>query len=176
MRPRVTSHHFNRDTNHRKLLLRKWVRALVEHGEIVTTEVKAKETRRLADRLIHRALTHSVSARRQLHVFFGARDVVNTLVEKIAPTMKKRASGFTTLVRLGKRRGDNVEMVRLSLVEQREERHTLKSKVERPKRARKTTKKKVSQKLAAKRASQAKRLSVAEKLTQKETAKPRRAL
>ena len=61
MRHRVTSHHFNRDTNHRKLLLRNLVRALVEHGEIVTTEVKAKETRRLADRLIHRALTHTFS-------------------------------------------------------------------------------------------------------------------
>lgn len=173
MRHRVASKHFNRDTNHRKMLFRNLVRSLIEHGEIVTTVAKAKETRRVADRLIHTALVDSVATRRQLHTFFGQRDVVNTLVEKIAPAMKKRVSGFTTLVWLGKRRGDNVELVKLSLVEQRLERHTLKSKAERPKRTKKVGKKKSSKKLAAKRASQAKRLSVVQKLAQKETAKPR---
>ena len=87
MRHRIANKHFNRDSNHRKMLMRNLVRALVEHGEIVTTVAKAKETRRLADRLIHTALVDSVSVRRRLHVFFGQRDVVNTLVEKNTPTI-----------------------------------------------------------------------------------------
>lgn len=141
MRHRVASKQFNRDTNHRKHLLRNLVRSLIEHGEITTTAAKAKETKRLADRLIGMAKTDSVAVRRQLHTFFGKRDVVSTLVEKIAPLMKKRASGFSKVSKLGKRRGDNVEMVKLSLVEQREVNHTLKSHVERPKRVKKPAKK-----------------------------------
>lgn len=127
MRHRVKAKHFNRDANHRKLLLRNLVRSLIEHGEITTTEVKAKETKRWADRLINQARTNSVAVRRTLHTYFGKRDVVNALVEKIAPVFGKRTSGYTTITRLGKRRGDNVEMVKLALVEQPKNRHTLKS-------------------------------------------------
>jgi large subunit ribosomal protein L17 len=140
MRHRVKSKQFNRDTNHRKMLVRNLVRSLIEHGEIVTTLQKAKETRRWSDRLIHTAKTDSVAVRRQLHAWFGRRDVVSTLVEKIAPAMKKRQSGFTTIARLGKRRGDNTELVKLSLIEQRAERHTLKAKVDRPIKRRKVAK------------------------------------
>lgn len=131
MRHRVQAKHFNRDANHRKMLLRNLVRSLVEHGEIVTSEAKAKETKRLADSLIHQAQSRQVATRRQLHTFFGKRDVVNALVEKIAPAMGKRTSGFTTLSRLGKRRGDNMELVKLSLIAQPEVLHTLRAKLER---------------------------------------------
>ena len=103
------------------------VRSLVEHGSIETTEAKAKETRRLADKLISTAKNDSITTRRELHKFFGKRDAVNTLVDRIAPLMKKRDSGFTTLVKTGKRRGDNVAMFRLSLVEMPEKTGDLKS-------------------------------------------------
>lgn len=118
MRHRNKNKHFNRDSNHRKMLLRNLVRSLLEHGHITTTEAKAKETKRLADRLINQAQQDKVAVRRNLHRFFGKRDVVNTLVDKIAPAMGKRTTGFSTITRLGKRRGDNVEMVKLSLIEQ----------------------------------------------------------
>lgn len=127
MRHRVKTHRFNRDANARKMLVRGLVRSLVEHGAIVTTLAKAKETRRWADKLIGQARVDSVESRRLLHTFFGRRDIVNTLVEKTAPAMGKRVSGFSTLVRLGKRRGDNTELVKLSLVTQPKVLHTLKS-------------------------------------------------
>lgn len=116
MRHRVATKRLNRDTNHRKALLKNLVRALVETGSIVTTEVKAKETKRIADRLIHKAQTDTVAVRQQLHRVFGRRDVVNTLVDRVAPAMKDRVSGFTTLKLEGTRRGDNSDLYRLSLV------------------------------------------------------------
>lgn len=117
MRHRVKSNQFNRDTNARKALLRNLVRALVETGSIVTTKGKAKEIKRLTDKLVARAKKDGVAARRQLHQFFGKRDAVNVLVDQIAPAMAKRNSGFTRIKAEGNRRGDNSEMVRLEFVE-----------------------------------------------------------
>ncbi len=116
MRHRVKVNKFNRDTKHRESLFKNLVRSLVEHGSITTTEPKAKEVKRLADRLIGKAKTDSVHMRRQLHEIFGKRDVVNTLVDRIAPLFTDRVSGFTTLTAAGTRRGDNTRMVEISLV------------------------------------------------------------
>lgn len=127
MRHRVSKKHFGRDTNHRKALLRNLVRSLVENGEVTTTVAKAKETRRLSDKIIAKASKGDLNTRRNLHKFFGKRDVVNTLVDRIAPAMKDRISGFTRLVKVGKRRGDNSEMAKLSLVKKPERLGDLKS-------------------------------------------------
>jgi large subunit ribosomal protein L17 len=127
MRHRVTSKQFNRDTNHRKALLKNLVRSLIEEGLIVTTEAKAKETKRVADRIIHKAQTDSIATRRGLHRFFGQRDVVNTLVDRVAPAMKDRVSGFTTIAPMGNRRGDNSALFKLELVAKPERIGTLKS-------------------------------------------------
>lgn len=117
MRHGIKAKHFNRDANQRKLLLRELVMSLVKYGQISTTMPRAKEVRRVADRLIHDAQTDSLATRRNLHRFFGKRDVVNTLVDRVAPVMGKRQSGFTRIVSVGTRRGDNAPMVTLSLVE-----------------------------------------------------------
>ncbi|HEX9817826.1 MAG TPA: 50S ribosomal protein L17 [Patescibacteria group bacterium] len=127
MRHRVKAKHFNRDVNHRKMLLRNLVRSLVEQGEITTTQAKAKETKRWADKLIGQAQSQSLATRRRLHRFFGTTDVVNTLVDKVAPAMNKRTAGFSRITNLGQRRGDNTELVKLSLVEKPESLGTLKS-------------------------------------------------
>ncbi len=170
MRHRRANKHFNRDTNHRKMLVRNLVRALVEQGEITTTEAKAKAVKQWADRLISTAQGDELHARRLLHRFFGKRDVVNTLVERIAPAMSKRKSGFSRIVRLGKRRGDNVEMVKLSLVEQPKETGTLKSGKTYKKPAKKAVKKAAPKKAASKpKAKPAKK--AAAKSTKKNTKK-----
>jgi large subunit ribosomal protein L17 len=170
MRHRVQSLQLNRDTNHRKHLLRNLVRELVEHGAIVTTKVKAKETRRIADKLINKALTDSITTRRLLHRFFGKRDVVNTLVDRVAPAMKGRVSGFTTISNVGLRRGDNTEMVKLQLVAMPERAGSLRSGKPAPKKAAK----KAATKPAAKatKAEPAKKAAPAAKETKKAEAKP----
>jgi large subunit ribosomal protein L17 len=116
MRHRVDAKQFNRDANHRKALMMNLVRNLLENGFMVTTIAKAKITKRLADKYIHTAQTDSIASRRNLHRVFGKRDIVNTLVEKIAPAMKDRQSGFVTSSVVGPRRGDNTTMIRLELI------------------------------------------------------------
>lgn len=127
MRHRVAKRHFNRDTKHRKAMIMNLVRSLVEQGEIKTTTEKAKEVRRWADKLVSKAKAGDVAARRSLHRFFGKRDVVNTLVDRIAPLFPDRNSGFTTKEVLGKRRGDNTEMTKISFVARPEVVGTLKA-------------------------------------------------
>ena len=116
MKHRVKSKRFNRDTSSRKALLRNSLRALIEHGHIETNESRAKEVRRLADKLITKAKKGDLASRRELHKFFTKRDVVNTLVDQVAPALADRQSGFRSLEKLSKRRGDNVTMYRLSLL------------------------------------------------------------
>lgn len=116
MRHRSTNKKFNRDTKSRKALFKNLVRSLVETGSIVTTESKAKEAKRIADKLIGKAKTDSLVTRRTLHRFFGVRDVVNTLVERVAPEFSDRVSGFTRVTKIGVRRGDTAQMAQLTLV------------------------------------------------------------
>jgi large subunit ribosomal protein L17 len=116
MKHRVKSKQFNRDTNSRKALFKNLLRGLFEHGAIKTSEARAKEIKRLADKIVSNAMENTVATRRNLHEIFGRRDVVNTLVEKIAPAMNDRKSGFTTIEKLAPRRGDNTVLYKLSLM------------------------------------------------------------
>jgi len=116
MKHRVQAKHFNRDVKSRKALLKNLLRDLFKHGEIKTSEARTKEVRRLADKLISMASQNTLTARRELHKFFGRRDVVNTLVDKIAPALSGKKSGFTALEKLAPRRGDNTTLFKLSLL------------------------------------------------------------
>lgn len=116
MRHRVSSQGFNRDTNHRKAMIMNLTRSLFEHGEIETTQAKAKEIKRWADKLLGVAKKGTLEAKRELHQFFGKRDVVNTLTHVIVPSFSDKISGFTSLEVTGKRRGDNSVMAKLSLI------------------------------------------------------------
>ncbi len=116
MKHRVKAKHFNRDNSSRKALLKNLLRDLFKHGEIKTSEARTKEVRRLADKLISTASKNTLAARRELHKVFGRRDVVNTLVDKIAPALSGKKSGFTSLEKLAPRRGDNTTVFKLSLL------------------------------------------------------------
>lgn len=120
MRHQIKAKHLNRDSTSRKALFKGLVTSLITSGEIQTTETKAKVIKGLVDKIIHRAQEGSVNTRRVLARFFGRRDVVNELVDKVAPSMKDRSSGFTRIVRLGKRRGDNTMLVKMQLVNNEE--------------------------------------------------------
>jgi large subunit ribosomal protein L17 len=118
MRHRVQAKHFNRHANARKGLFKGLVRELVEHGSITTTKQKAKAIKGIADKIVSTAQAGDLAARHLLHRFFGARDVVNTLVDRVAPAMSSRVSGFTTMSDIGIRRGDSAELVKLSWTQQ----------------------------------------------------------
>jgi len=172
MRHRVQKRHFNRDTNHRKHLLRNLVRSLVEKGEITTTVAKAKETKRIADKLVGKAAKNDINTRRVLHRFFGKRDVVNTLVDSVAPAMSDRKSGFTTISKVGKRRGDNTELVKLSFVTKAKNVGSLNS--DKPYETRKVkakSPKKVAKKKVASKVAKASKTEASKKPASKKTTK-----
>ncbi len=114
MRHRVADKKFNRDANQRKGLFYGLLRNLTERGAIVTTLPKAKVLKGLMDRAVSQAKDSSIASRRLLHKEFGDRQVVNILVERVAPAMTDRNSGYTTLEKLGNRRGDNTPMAKIA--------------------------------------------------------------
>lgn len=116
MRHNVRGKKLGRDTKHRIALFKNLARALVLHGTVTTTVIKGKELKRLADKLVTAAKGDSMSARRMLHMYFGKRDVVNTLVDRVVPVMQDRKSGFTTLTKIGTRLGDNTDLVTVAWV------------------------------------------------------------
>lgn len=116
MRHRSSKKYLGRNTDQRKSLFKNLLSSLFVHGEIQTTEAKAKAIKGLADKLIVKAQPRTIAARRLLSRFFGTRVVVNRLVDEVAPAMSDRKSGFTRIIRLGKRKGDDSVMVKMELV------------------------------------------------------------
>lgn len=118
MRHRIKSYHFNRDTNERKALLKNLVINFLTRGAIMTSKSRASEVKRLTDKLLFKAQTNSLSVRQQIHRFFGTRQMVNLLVDKLAPAQKGKTAGFSRLSQVGPRRGDNTNLVKLELISQ----------------------------------------------------------
>lgn len=120
MRHRVAGKKLARSRSHRKALFRNLLSALILHGEIRTTESKAKAIRRLFDRLVTKGKSGTLHARRVVAAFLNNKKAVNRLVDEIAPKSRDRPGGFTRIIRLGRRRGDDAMMVKLELVEKPE--------------------------------------------------------
>lgn len=116
MRHRLSGKKLSRTKNQRKALFKSLISSLVTHGRIKTTEARAKAVKRLADRLITKAKTGGLHGRRQVAVILHDKKVVNRLVDEIAPRFLHRPGGFTRILRLGPRKGDQAMMVELSLV------------------------------------------------------------
>ncbi|PKM84929.1 MAG: 50S ribosomal protein L17 [Firmicutes bacterium HGW-Firmicutes-11] len=105
-----------RPTAHRKLMLRNLVTDLLREGRIQTTDCRAKETRKLAEKMITLGKRGDLHARRQALAFLFSEDVVTKLFEEIGPKYADRNGGYTRILKLGPRRGDCAEMVFLELV------------------------------------------------------------
>jgi large subunit ribosomal protein L17 len=102
---------------HRKALLRNLATALLEHERIITTEPKAKELRRVADKLVTLGKRGSLHARRQALQTVQSTTVVQKLFNEIAPRFAERQGGYTRILRLGYRPGDAAAMVVIELVD-----------------------------------------------------------
>jgi large subunit ribosomal protein L17 len=141
MRHRVKGRKLNRDSAHRNALRKNLIADLICYEQIVTTEAKAREIRPSAERMItlaKRGLENGksdpakeVHARRMVASrlpkvrvaedesgYFEEVNVVQKLFEKIAPRYAERPGGYTRMVKIGKRPGDNAEMAVLMLVEE----------------------------------------------------------
>ena len=96
----------NRSGAHRKALMRNLAAALIRFDAIRTTDAKAKELRRFADRLVSLGKQATLAARRRAFDRVRDRDAVEKLFEVIAPRFDDRPGGYTRIVKLGLRAGD----------------------------------------------------------------------
>lgn len=117
MRHRVKGKKLSRTSSQRKALFKGLINALVIHGEIKTTESKAKAVRGLLDKLITKGKKGTLHSRRLIAAFLQNKMAVNRIVNDLGPLFAKRTGGFSRMIRLGARRGDNATMVKLELVE-----------------------------------------------------------
>ena len=102
---------------HERLMLANLATSLFEHSRITTTEAKAKRLRPLAERLITFAKRGDLHARRQVLSVIRDKDVVHTLFADIGPRFAERPGGYTRIVKVGPRKGDNAPMAVIELVE-----------------------------------------------------------
>jgi large subunit ribosomal protein L17 len=114
MKHQVKTKKLSRTKPHREAMLSNMAISLFTHRTIRTTEAKAKELRRLADRLIASAKTDTVAARRQIFATLRNETIVKKLFDEIAPHFSDRQSGFTRVLKVGIRHGDGAAV---SLVE-----------------------------------------------------------
>jgi large subunit ribosomal protein L17 len=106
-----------RPTDQRDALLRNLVRDLLIHGRITTTEAKAKEARRLAERIITYGKKGTLHHRRLALAIITDKEVVRKLFEELAPRYANRPGGYTRVLKLGRRKGDAAPMALLELVQ-----------------------------------------------------------
>jgi len=104
----------SRTKPHREAMLRNLATSLFEHRTVQTTEARAKELRRVVDRLITTAKKDDLAARRRVARTIQNKQVHKKLFEEIVPQFKDRTSGFTRVLKVGYRRGDAAS---ISLVE-----------------------------------------------------------
>ena len=116
MRHRKKVFKIGRSTSHRKAMIANMLTSLFTHGRIKTTVVRAKELSRQAQKMITLAKAGDLHQRRQAISVVRDLDAVRELFDNIAPTFKDRNGGYTRVLRLGKRKGDNAEIALVELV------------------------------------------------------------
>src|SRR5687767_9083233 len=102
---------------HERLMLANLASALFEHGRITTTEAKAKRLRPYAEKLVTFGKRGDLHARRQVLKVIKDKSVVHELFETIGPRYENRPGGYTRIVKIGNRKGDNAPMAIIELVE-----------------------------------------------------------
>jgi len=116
MRHKKTGRKLGRDKDHREALLINLVKSLFFCEEIITTEAKAKETARLAERIITSAKVDSVHSRRNVFKVIRDKKVLKKLFEVVTPRYENRSGGYTRIIKLRYRQGDNALMCKVRLV------------------------------------------------------------
>ena len=117
MRHQVAGRKLGRTVDHRLALYRNLVADLFKYEKIVTTEAKAKEVRKLAEKMITLGKEGSLSSRRRVLAFITDKNIVQKVFTDLAPRYMERPGGYTRLIKLGPRVGDGAPTAKLELVE-----------------------------------------------------------
>ena len=116
MRHRLSGRKLNRPTGHRMLMLRGMVTDFIRHEKIKTTDAKAREVRRLAEKVITHGKKGTLHHRRQAAAFLTDKSMVKKVFDELALRYENRPGGYTRMVKLGPRKGDAAEMAILELM------------------------------------------------------------
>lgn len=117
MRHRKAGLKLGRTASHRDAMFRNMVTSLFKHDRIQTTDVKAKELRRWADKMITLAKRGDLHARRQALAVIREKDVVHKLFNEAAERFSGRQGGYTRVVKMGYRPGDAAQIALIELVD-----------------------------------------------------------
>ena len=117
MRHRMNLRRLGRYGSHRRAMLGNLAASLFVEGSITTTVTRAKELRRVAEKLITKAKSGTVADRRLVISRMPHKAAVNTLFDSLAPRYAERNGGYTRIVKLGNRVGDASPMAVIELVE-----------------------------------------------------------
>ncbi len=117
MRHRIAGKKFSLNRKKRKALFKNLINSLVIYGRVKTTESRARAIKRIVEKLITKGKERTLHSRRLIGAFLQNNKAVNKIVDELGPLFKKRPGGYTRIVKLNKRNGDNAPVVRLELVE-----------------------------------------------------------
>ena len=117
MRHKIAGRKLGRTTSHRIAMLRNMVTSLFEHGRIETTTEKAKELRRVADKMVTLAKQETLHSRRLAARWISNKDVLKKLYSEIGTKYSERKGGYTRIIKTRVRHGDGAEMAIIELVE-----------------------------------------------------------
>ena len=117
MRHRMSGRKLNRTSSHRKAMFSNMLVALLTHEQITTTLPKAKELRKLADKMVTLGKRGTLHARRQAASTLQDKDAVSKLFDSLAERYKERVGGYTRVLKAGNRYGDNAPMAVIELVD-----------------------------------------------------------
>lgn len=109
--------HLGRKAGHRQALLANLAISLIDHKRIVTTVAKAKALRQYVEPLVSKAKNNTTHSRRVVFSYLQNKDAVTTLFRDIAAAVGDRPGGYTRIIKLGARPGDNAEMAMIELVD-----------------------------------------------------------
>lgn len=107
---------FGGDAKHQRLMMANLVASLVAAEAIVTTEAKAKAMRPIAEKMITKAKKGGLHNHRQVVSFLGDKEMAAKLFNELGPRYADRPGGYTRILKLGPRQGDNAPMARIELV------------------------------------------------------------
>jgi large subunit ribosomal protein L17 len=107
---------FGGSSQHQKLMMANLVASLIAAEGIVTTEAKAKAARPIAEKMITKARKGGLHNHRQIIAYLNDREIADKLIDDVGPRYQDRPGGYTRILKLGPRQGDNAPMARLELV------------------------------------------------------------
>jgi len=118
MRHNKSGRKLGRNSSHRLAMMRNLVTSLLEHEKITTTDCRAKELRKVAEKMITLGKRGDIHARRQALQVVRDRKVVAKLFDRLAPRYQDRPGGYTRIIKLANRLGDNASQSIIELVEE----------------------------------------------------------